>query len=106
MGYGVCAVTRKFPGGAGRLITDNWNELVSEVVPSLTVIVIKATPVRPDAGITVTFRLVPLPPKTMFELGTRDGLLELADNVRLEAAVSASPIVKGMEEADVSTATV
>ena len=46
--------------------------------PSLTVRVIVAVPVCPLAGVTVTERLAPLPPKTILTLGTRVGLEELA----------------------------
>ena len=39
-------------------------------VPSLTVTVIVAVPVCPTAGVTVTVRFAPLPPKTMLAGGT------------------------------------
>src|SRR6266511_3277723 len=62
--------------------------------PSLTVTVIVAVPVCPAAGVTVTVRLAPLPPKTMLPLCTNVGLDELPLTVRLPAAVSTSPTVK------------
>ena len=37
--------------------------------PSLTVSVIVAVPVCPAAGVNVTVRFAPLPPKTMFASG-------------------------------------
>src|SRR5206468_10005962 len=45
--------------------------------PSLTVNVIVAVPDCPVAGVTVTVRLPPLPPSTMFPNGTNVGLDEL-----------------------------
>src|SRR5437899_2415459 len=64
------------------------------LVPSLTVTVMGATPVWPLAGVTVTVRLAPLPPKTRLPLGTSVVLEELPDRVRLPAGVSRSPTVK------------
>src|SRR5437867_6410239 len=63
-------------------------------VPSLTVSVIVAVPTWPLAGVTVTVRFPPLPPNTMFALGTSVGLEELADTVRLVSGVRASLTVK------------
>ena len=65
-----------------------------EVVPSLTDTVIVAVPVPSAAGVTVTVRLAPLPPNTMFAFGTRAVFDELPDTVRLPAGVSRSPTVK------------
>ena len=62
-------------------------------VPSLTVTVICALPVLFAAGVTFTVRFAPLPPKTMFAFGTNVVEDELAESVKLDAAVSASPIV-------------
>ena len=62
-------------------------------VPSLTATVMVAVPLWPAAGATVTVRLEALPPKMMLALGTRAGLEELPETVRLAAAVSASPMV-------------
>ena len=50
--------------------------------PSLTVTVIVVVPVCPAAGVSVTVRLAPLPPKTMFAFGTSAGLVELPLTVR------------------------
>src|SRR3954454_24991360 len=55
-----------------------------------------ALPVSAAAGDNVMVRLEPLPPKTILPTGKRIGLDELAETVRLEAAVSLSPTVKGM----------
>ena len=44
--------------------------------PSLTVTVMLAVPFWLAAGVTVTVRLAPLPPNTMFPLGTSVGLFE------------------------------
>src|ERR1051326_6674081 len=55
-----------------------------------------ATPAWPGAGVTVTVRLLPEPPKRMFALGTRLVLADEEPRVRLEAGDSASPMVKGI----------
>src|SRR6266487_6194146 len=68
--------------------------LLARNCPSLTLTVIVALPVWPVAGVTVTVRVVPLPPNTMLFSGTSVGLDELPLNVKLPAAVSTSPIVK------------
>ena len=70
--------------------------------PSLTVTVMVAVPNWFGAGVTVTVRLEPLPPKTMLPLGTREGLDEEPITSRLEAAVSASPMVKEIGPVEVS----
>ena len=62
--------------------------------PSLTVKVMVAVPDWPETGVTVTVRLLPLPPKTTFSLGTNAGLEEFALKARLATGVSASPMVK------------
>jgi len=61
--------------------------------PSVTVTVMVAVPNWSAAGVTVTVRLAPLPPKTMFPLGTNIVFDEVPDSVRLPTAVSLSPIV-------------
>src|SRR2546426_11142619 len=62
--------------------------------PSVTVAEIVAVPLCPAAGLTVTVRLDPDPPKTMLLVGTSVELDEDALICRLAAAVSASPTVK------------
>ena len=62
--------------------------------PSVTVSVMVAFPYCPAAGVTVTVRLAPLPPRAMLLTGTRLVLEEAAATVRLAAAVSTSPTVK------------
>ena len=54
---------------------------------------------------TVTVRLAPEPPKTMLATGTTVVSLEVADRVRLPAAVSTSPTVKAMAPVAVSSLT-
>ena len=61
---------------------------------SVTVRVIVAVPIWLFAGVSVTDRLAPLPPKTMLALGTRVVLLLEPDMVREAAAVSTSPMAK------------
>src|SRR3954466_3413281 len=75
-------------------VNKNW-ELAVEP-PSLTVTVMVAVPVWPLAGVTVTVRLAPLPPKIILALGTSVVLDELPARVRLASGVSASLIVNGM----------
>ena len=55
--------------------------------PSLTVTVMVAVPLWLLAGVTVTVRFAPLPPKTMFEVGTKVVLLLLALTFKDPAAV-------------------
>ena len=57
---------------------------------------IVAVPVWPAAGVRVTVRLEPLPPKPIFVFGTKIGLDELPLTFKLPAAVSTSPTVKPM----------
>ena len=52
---------------------------------------------------TVTVRLAPLPPKTMFAFGTSVVLDEVPVRVKLPAAVSTSPMVKAMALVAVSS---
>jgi hypothetical protein len=55
--------------------------------PSLTVTVMVAVPLWPLAGVNVTVRFAPLPPKTMLAFGTNVVLLLLALSVSEDAAV-------------------
>jgi hypothetical protein len=52
------------------------------------------------AGLIITVRFVPEPPKTIFATGTRLVFDELAVMTKLVAAVSASPIVKAKAEVE------
>ena len=72
-------------------VTTNVSLAVSE--PSLTVTVIVAEPVCPLAGVTVTVRLAPEPPRTTFAVGTSVVFDEDRVTVRLAAVVSMSPTV-------------
>src|SRR5438477_566721 len=63
---------------------------------SLKLTVMVAVPVWLRAGVTVTVRLAPEPPKTMLPDGTRVGLEEAPETIRLPAAVCASPTVKAL----------
>jgi len=56
--------------------------------------VIGATPAWPLAGVSVTVRSLPLPPKTMLPFGTSPEFAELPETVRLPADVSRSSTVK------------
>src|SRR5436190_797089 len=68
--------------------------------PSLTVTVMVVEPNRLAVGVTVTVRMAPLPLKTTLPFGTRAGLEEVPVTIRLVAAVSASPTVKGRGPVD------
>src|SRR5713101_7867904 len=63
--------------------------------PSLTVRVIVALPNWFAAGVTATVRTAPLPPKTMFALGTRVGFEETPESVKLATGESTSATMKG-----------
>ena len=74
-------------------------------VPSVTLSVIVETPVCPLAGVTVTVRLVSVPPMTTFALGTKVVLDEVLLTDRMVVFNSASPIVKGSAAVAVLRAT-
>ena len=61
-----------------------------------TVMVMRPLPVRPGAGVMVTVRLEPPPPRTMPAFGTSDWSEELAKSVSAFAGVAGSPTVKGI----------
>src|SRR6266446_2595325 len=63
--------------------------------PSFTVTVIVAVPVCPVIGVTVTVRLAPEPPNTIFWLGISAGLDDAALNWRFNGFKYASPTVNG-----------
>ena len=69
-------------------------------VPSFTVRVMLAEPAWFAAGVTVTVRLAPLPPKTTFAFGTSVGFDEVAESVRLATEVCASETVIGKAALD------
>src|SRR6185503_4440968 len=77
-------------------LTVNTNVSLAVNAPSLTVTLIVAEPVCAAIGVTVTVLLAPLPPKTMFALGTRAGFEELPITVKLPTGVSVSPTVNGI----------
>jgi len=87
-------------GVFGAACTVTANELLDVSEPSLTVIVICAVPVFPAAGVTVTVRLAPLPPSTMFAFGINVVTVDDTESVKLDAEVSASPIVNGIAAVD------
>src|SRR6266481_4325411 len=85
----------------GLTVTRKFVLLVSR--PSLTVTVMRVVPFWLVAGVTVTARFVPVPPKTTLAAGTSVRLLEVLVKVKLAAAVSTSPIMKGIGPVDVSS---
>src|SRR3954464_7606656 len=74
-----------------------------EPASSLSVTVMFALPLWAAAGVTVIVRLLSLPPKTKFALGTSVGLEELAVRTRLLRAVSGSLIVNAIGPVEVFT---
>src|SRR2546429_9896712 len=85
-------------------LTVSTNVPLALFSPSLTVTVIVAVPVCPAAGVTVTVRLDPLPPKTILFVGASAGLDDPLLNVRLPTGVSASAIVNGIAPVGLFTA--
>ena len=85
-------------------VSKKASEAVS--TPSLAVRVRVAVPVCPAAGVTVTVRLAPLPPKTILPAGTRDALEEIPLMVRLVSTESVSPTVNGIAVQVTTTGTV
>jgi hypothetical protein len=90
-------------GAVFTAFTVSTNASLAVSTPSLTVAVIVAEPVWLAAGLTVTVRLLPLPPNTMFPLGTSVGFDELPLKVRFAATVSGSPTVKPIAAVGVFT---
>src|SRR5439155_712890 len=85
-------------------LTVRTNELLADAPSgSATVMVIVVVPDWLVAGITVTVRFDPLPPKTMFASGTRPGMDEWPPTVKLAAVVSTSPMENGMAAVGVSS---
>ena len=75
-------------------LTEKLFVAVSE--PSLTTIESIALPDCPEAGTTVTVRLEPEPPKTMFSFGTKIGFDEEPVTKSVSGTVSISPTVNGI----------
>src|ERR1051325_8189762 len=91
-------------GGSFTALTVKENVLLAEPpLPSSTVTVIAAVPKLFAAGVTVTVRLLPLPPKTMLVFGTSAGLDETPLRTKLAAGVSTSLIVNASAGVDVSS---
>ena len=55
------------------------------------------------AGLRVTVRFDPLPPKRIFTSGTRSGLDERPLTIKLSTGVSTSPMENGMAAVGVSS---
>ena len=82
----------------------NRNEVLEDNVPSLTEIVIVLVPKALVTGVIATVRLLPAPPNTIFALGTRLVLEEVAPGLTpedvqkaTEARLTISPNLKTME---------
>ena len=75
-------------------VTVNWKLVLALRRLALpTVTVIAAVPTWVETGVTVTVRLAPEPPNVMFACGTKVGLEEKPDKVRLLTGVTGSPTV-------------
>ena len=91
-------------GGSLTGLTVKTNVVLAEpLLASVTVIVIAAAPNWLPTGVSATVRLLALPPKIMFALGTSAGLEELPATARLLAGVSRSATVKAMAGLAVSS---
>ena len=78
--------------GGGLMLTTKL--VVAHKDWSQTVKAIVVVPTWPGAGVNVTVRFVPVPPRRILVLGRRVGLEETAVTVRFVAGISASPTVK------------
>ena len=81
-------------GGSLTAVTVTTNSSKALAAPSLTVMRMVAVPDWLGAGVTVTVRSAPEPPRTTLATGTRAVFDDVPVTVRLPAAVSASPTVK------------
>src|SRR2546428_826994 len=77
-------------GGSFTGLTVKTKLVLLVLVPSLTLKVIWAIPDWLAAGVMVTVRLAPLPPKEIFPFGTRPRVPELPDIDKLPGGVSRS----------------
>ncbi len=93
-------------GASFTAVTVRTNSSKAVAVPSLTVMRMVVVPDWLAAGVRVTVRLAPVPPRTMLATGTRAVLDDVLVSVRLPAAVSTSPTVKGTAGVGVSSLTV
>jgi len=87
-------------GGMVRADDCDGNDVLTVASPSLTVTVIVATPTFLRVGVTVTVRFAAEPPNLMLQAGTRVGLLDVAETVRLPGLLSMSPTVKAIGPVD------
>ena len=81
-------------GGVLLPVTVSKNVSVVLFGPSLTMTEMVEVPFTLLAGVTVTVRFGPEPPKTMLLVGTSDGLDEPPRNCRFAAATCASLIAR------------
>ena len=82
------------PVGGFVAVTVSTKESLAVRSPSLIVSVTVAKPVCPAAGVSVTVRFEPDPPRAMLLSGSRPGFDDEGVTARLAAEVSASPTVK------------
>jgi hypothetical protein len=96
IGVALAAAT----GATFGAVTVNAKLIVAVDWPSVTLTLIVAVPFSFGAGVMVTVRFPPLPPKMMFALGTNAVLDELALSAKFVTSVSASLIVKPIGSVD------
>src|SRR5262245_6526013 len=93
-------------GGSLTEVTVRTKEFVAARTPSLTIIAIREVPKRFVAEVMVTVRLLSDPPKTMLLRGTNVVLVEVLERMSEPAAVSGSPMVKGIAAVGTSSGVV
>ena len=89
-------------GGVFAAFTVRTKSMDALSVPSLTVTVIVAVPLKPGAGVITMARSAPLPLMTMLALGTSVVFEEVPETVKSPGRDSASPIVNAIGEVGVS----
>src|SRR6185503_25787 len=82
-------------GGSFTAMTDTRKLVELDTMPSLTATLTSEVPNWLGSGTKVTVRLAPAPLKKMLFVGNTAGFVEVADKLRLSAAVSTSPMVNG-----------
>src|ERR1043166_3973148 len=99
-------VTAASTGGSLTGVTVRLKLVLEMAMPSLTAIATVVVPDRFGAGVSVTVRVLPLPPKTMLVFARRFVLDDNPDRESELAAVSRSPMTNGVAGVGVSSAVV
>jgi len=91
-------------GGVGRCTVKRRVVDVVMPPPSVTLSVIVAVPLFPDAGVIFNVRVAPVPSKIRLAVGTSKVLLEVPFNIKEVTGVRSSPTVKASAAVAVPTA--